>query len=211
MRRTKGSLSLVLVGLVTMFLFAMASSAFAAYSQTFSIASPITPGSSVTFNPTFNKVTGDPGGASTMYMQVKVTGLASAGDVVGAAAGAGGAWYPPVPTQTGPGFVYYVANQYVDWTGNQAVTNPLDGVPNLTFAAPGNYTVQVDLAKDPTDGIYPAHGTDVVQSSVYSVRVAAPVVSTPASSPWSIAILALGALGAFAWFGRSRLTSAGRS
>jgi hypothetical protein len=206
MRKRTALLPLVLVGLVAMFLFVMASSAFAAYSQTFSIASPITPGTTVTFNPTFNKASGDPGGASTMYMQVKVTGLASAGDVVGAAAGSGGAWYPPVPTQSGPGWVYYVANQYVDWTGNQAVTNPLDGIPKLTFAAPGNYTVQVDLAKDPVSGIYPAQGSDIVQTSFYSVSVAAtPVVSTPASSWWSIVLLAVAALGLSSmWVRRSR-------
>jgi hypothetical protein len=182
----------------------MASSAFAAYSQTFSITSPITPGSSVSFNPTFNKASGDPGGASTMYMQVKVTGVASASDVVGADYLSGGAWYPPVPTQSGPGFVYYVANQYVDWTGNQAVTNPANGIPNLTFAAPGNYTVQVDLAKDPTDGIYPAQGSDIIQTSVYNVRVAAPVVPTPASSWWSIVLLACAVLGLSLWAFRSR-------
>jgi hypothetical protein len=190
--------ALLLTALVGILVFAFAGSAFAAYSQTFTVPS-VPVGGTLVINPAFTKATGDAGPASTHYFEVRVTGPNAQTAVAGVL---DGNWYPPVPTSSGPGFIHFASNEYITWVGNSGLLNPPP--PSLRFNAAGTYAVEVRLVAD--TGVYPS--PTWIQSSTYNVVVGAPVVSTPASSPWSIALLALGALGAAAWIGRARFMSA---
>ncbi|MDR3686259.1 MAG: hypothetical protein P4L93_04795 [Coriobacteriia bacterium] len=178
------SRALALLMLVGVLVFAFVGTAFATYGQVFSIPA-LTPGSTVVINPTFTKATSDPGPASTHYFEVHVTGPNAQTNVVGVA---DGNWYPPVPTESGPGFTHFVSNEYITWVGNVGMLNPPP--PSLKFNAAGTYQVEIRLCAD--TGVYPS--PTWLQSTTYTVTVA-PVVTTPASSPWSIALALVGALG----------------
>jgi hypothetical protein len=193
--------ALLLAMLVGTLVFASAGTAFAAYSQTLTVP-PLTTGGTMVINPAFTKAAGDAGPLGTHYFEVRVTGTNAQTAVVGVA---DGNWYPPVPTSSGPGFIHFASNEYITWVGNAGMLNPPP--PSLKFDSPGNYAVEVRLVAD--TGVYPS--PTWIQSTTYNVAVHAPVVSTSASSPWSIALLGLGAIGALAWVGRSRFSSTRRA
>jgi hypothetical protein len=192
--------ALLLTVLVGVLVFAFAGTAFAAYGQTFTVPA-LAPGATLVMNPTFTKASGDAGPASTHYFEVHVTGPNAQTNVVGVA---DGNWFAPVPTQSGPGFIHFVSNEYITWVGNTGTLNPPP--PSLKFNAAGTYAVEVRLCAD--TGVYPA--TTWLQSTTYNVVVSAPVTSVPASSPWSLALLAAGALGLAVVAGRSTMIFAGR-
>jgi hypothetical protein len=192
--------ALLLAALVVILVFAFAGTAFAAYGQTFTVpAVPV--GGTLVINPTFTKAPADLADTNH-YFEVRVTGPNAQTAVEGVA---DGNWWPPVPTESGPGFIHFASNDYINWVGNTGILNPPP--PSLKFNSAGTYAVEIRLVSE--TGVYPSPTWD--QSSTYNVVVGAPVVSTPASSPWSIALLVVGALGAAAWIGRSRFAWAGRS
>jgi hypothetical protein len=175
----------LLATLVGLLVFAFAGTAFGTYGQTFSGAT-LAPGGTLTINPTFTKATADPGPTSTHYFEVKVTGPNAENAVVGAA---DGTWYPPVPTESGPGFIHFTSNEYITWVGNAGTLNPPP--PSIKFNETGAYLIEVRMCAD--SGVYPS--PTWLSSNTYLVVVGAPVVITPASSPWSLALAAACALG----------------
>ena len=170
--------ALLFTTLVGMFVLAIAGTAFANYGQSFTVP-PLVTGGTLVVNPTFTKATADPGPASVHYFEVVVTGPNAQTNVVGIN---DGNWYAPVPYVSGPGFTHFVSNQYIAWTGNTGILIPPP--PSIKFNAPGTYAIEIRLCAD--TGVYPA--PTWIQSSTYYATVTAPVVSTPASSPWSLAL-----------------------
>ena len=173
--------ALLLTTLVAILVFGFAGAAFAAYSVDPIADQAIVVGDSISVNPVFQKATGDLAGVED-YVEVRVTGPgADTGSVVTATG-----WDVPHRVY-GPGATMSLPfADYVVWTGNTAQTPP--PAPTLQFTAAGTYQVQVWLVRDEFN--WP--NNPVLSPTLsYNVTVAAPpVVSTPASSPWSLALLA---------------------
>ena len=189
----------VLTTLAAIFVFAFAGTAFAAYSQSWSVP-VLAPGGTLVVNPTFLKATSDPGPSSSHYFEVRVTGPNAQNNVVGVN---DGNWYPPIPTASGTGYIHFTSNQYIAWVGNTGTLIPPP--PSLKFNAAGTYAVEVRLCAD--TGVYPS--PTWVQSSSYVVVVAPPHTNTPASSPWSLALFAGAALGVAMLARRRAMVNAG--
>ena len=169
---------LLLTLLASALVFSFAGTAFGAYGQTLTVPH-LDPGGTLTINPTFTKAAGGPGPASTHYFEVRVTGPDAQSSVVGIN---DGTWYPPVPTESGPGFTHFVSTEYITWVGDVGTLNPPP--PRLQFNAAGTYAVEVRLCAD--TAVYPS--PTWIQSTTYDVVVGRPVTTTSASSTWSVAL-----------------------
>jgi hypothetical protein len=179
--------ALLLTTLVAILVFAFAGTAFAAYSVNPIANQSIAVGNSIGVSPVFQKATGDLAGAED-YVEIRVTGPgADTGSVVTVAG-----WDVPHRVY-GPGATMSLPfADYVVWTGNTAQTP--GAAPTLQFAAAGTYQVDVWLVRDVSN--WPSNPI-LSPTASYTVTVAAPpppAVSTPASSPWSLALLAASAL-----------------
>jgi hypothetical protein len=186
----RASLLVLLVSGV--FLLASASSAFAAYTQTFSVPSQMTPGTTLDINPTFTKDPTDPVAANT-WLKVTIHN-ASAGDVVGTT----GNWTNvdlatpgnnPMVVDTVNHTIEFDSYPNFTWSPNTIAVTGL----GLKFVNPGNYTVDVALAHDTTG--WPPGDPIVGTVKTYNVKVANTIVSTPASSWWSLGLACVLALG----------------
>jgi hypothetical protein len=102
------------------------------------------------------------------------------------------------PWQDGNGSAVF-ESQYSPWVGNNwKHVSPL----NIKFLTPGVYTVQIGL----TDDSIGSGGWLPGSMTTRTINVVPPVVGTPASSPWSLAIvgiLGLGVIAVAGWKSRS--------
>lgn len=198
--------ALLFTMLVAILVFALAGTAFAAYGTSFVMPSTITPGSAVNINPSWTKAPadtvpdGDPASPGVQGWVLVTIHNAATGDVVGSS----GTWTGPMPggaegnepIRVGADYLDFESYEWFTWSGDSMASSGLE----LTFFNAGSYTVDVKLMGDRAwDGT----GDEVpLLISTFDVEVGTPpVVSTPASSPWSIALVAVGALG-FAVVGR---------
>ena len=192
--------ALLFTMLVPVLVFAFAGTAFAAYDTSFTMSSPIAPGTTVSFNTSWTKAPtdtppdGDPASPGVQGWVLVTIHDAATGDVVGSS----GTWTGPMPggvegnepIRVGADYLDFESYEWFTWSGDSMTSSGLE----LQFVNAGSYTVDVKLMGDRA---WDGSGDELpLQTKTFNVTVGtAPVVSTPASSPWSIALLAVGALG----------------
>jgi len=145
---------------------------------------------------TFTKDSGDPGLVDENWQRVVVKN-ATLADVTGTG------WDVGFMCEHA-GDVYF-ESPWGTWVGD---TMTISGT-SLTFLNDGVYSLEVSMMSNPLvwDTVPPPLGNVVPGTfAAYNISVGPPVVSTPASSPWSLAVLGIGALGALAWVGRRSVT-----
>ena len=199
MRKRTMPRPLVLAALVAMFLFAMASGAFAYTIATNPMPATATTNQTVNTLFVFTKGAGDTpvlgdGVNSGTWQMIQVVGTPIA-NVAGV-----GNWSNS-PWQNGNGDAVF-ESQYSPWVGNNWThVSPL----GIKFLQPGVYTVRVGLVDDAHWSGGPVYIPGSMQT--YTLTVSAPVVSTSASSTWSIivaGVLALGLVAAYSTVHRRR-------
>ena len=189
--------ALLIMMLVGAMVFATAGTAFAAYNTSVTIPGTVAQGGTIPIDPTATKATGDLADGNEYY-EVRVSGPGADTNVAFLVG------WDPVNVQTTPGSaIRKNFNDYLAWTGNTGHTPA--PVPTIKFNAAGAYTVDVILVRD--TGAYPSN--PILNTVSYPITVTAPpVVSTTASSPWSIGLLAVAVLGMSVFVARKKMASA---